>query len=168
MLATQVQYWQYKEGQRHNLVAENQTQQSINESIRHNLQTEQIGWGNLAETTRHNKVSESIGWGNLSELTRHNQATEQIGRQQALAAWNSSIAARTSANAASRNAYTNAVNAITRQKELDNTIERTKAEVTRWNAQTAQGWVNTAISGFGTYAKSVTDTLKGIGSIIPF
>jgi len=114
MLATQVEYWKYVEGKRHNMAAEalqsesnaiNREQVSVNwftakENQRHNLAQEDIGYTNAHENIRHNMVSEEIERGKLSETVRHNRAQESIGYQNA-------YANVTSANAAQRNASIN-------------------------------------------------------------
>lgn len=79
MTHNQIEYWKYREGNRHNIVTENETR-------RHNVVGENIDLGKLNESIRHNKATESIGWdqnaierGKLSETQRHNQATEYQG-----------------------------------------------------------------------------------------
>lgn len=97
MTANNINFWGYKETQRHNLAMEDYYQGSLEESKRHNLATEanaaeqvkvawannQLGWKQLDETVRHNKANESLGWANVSlgwanvnELKRHNMASE--------------------------------------------------------------------------------------------
>lgn len=96
MLATQVQYWNYLETQRHNkateaqakaelqetnrsnLVREGISQGTLNESVRHNKATEQVSWSNLEETRRHNKAQEDIGFANVNENVRHNREYETM------------------------------------------------------------------------------------------
>lgn len=105
MTANNINYWGYRENQRHNLAMEDYYQDSLAETKRHNVATEttaneqvkvawannqvawannQLGWSQLDETIRHNKASESIswanvdlGWANVNETRRHNLATEQ-------------------------------------------------------------------------------------------
>lgn len=115
MTSVQVQYWANKEQQRHNMategetyrhnvVTENQNQQSITEVARHNRATEDIQYGNLFETKRHNLATEKeVTRHNVAtenEAVRHNVATEAIGRTQA-------TASMIQAEAARRNAKTN-------------------------------------------------------------
>lgn len=96
MLATQVQYWNYMETQRHNkateaqakaelqetnrsnLVREGISKGTLDESVRHNQATEQISWSNLEETKRHNKAQEDIGFSNVNETVRHNKEYEEL------------------------------------------------------------------------------------------
>lgn len=111
-----MQYWGYKEDQRHNLqtegemkrhnvVSEQQNAVTIGENIRHNKQMEY-------ETNRHNVVGEQLGFATLDESRRHNitmeheshrhnVATEGIQKLQA-------SASMVSAQAAATNAATNA------------------------------------------------------------
>lgn len=76
MTQNQINYWNLKESNRHNVVTENETN-------RHNVATEGIDLGKLNETARHNKVSEgqtdqslAIESGKLNETRRHNLQTE--------------------------------------------------------------------------------------------
>nr|UVJ88923.1 hypothetical protein [Picobirnavirus sp.] len=99
MLATQVEYWKYKEGARHNLATESlqsesnaiaREQVSVNwftahENQRHNQQQEAIGWTNANENIRHNMVTEGIQRDTLNETRRHNRVQEDIGYQNAYA-----------------------------------------------------------------------------------
>lgn len=96
MLATQVQYWNLKEAQRHNAAMETQAANELKETQRRNLEVERQGrdtiaenqrhnqvvegtnWFNANENARHNKEQESIGWSSLEESKRHNQAQESI------------------------------------------------------------------------------------------
>lgn len=78
MLATQVQYWQYKENQRHNIAYEKLTDFQNREQQRHNLETESQGRQSLTETVRHNKASESLSLKSLNETIRHNKVGEQV------------------------------------------------------------------------------------------
>lgn len=79
MLATQVQYWNYMENQRHNKATEAQAKSELAETHRANLVKESISQGTLAENVRHNKEGESISWENLKEIGRHNVQQENIG-----------------------------------------------------------------------------------------
>lgn len=97
MTANNINYWGYRENQRHNLAMEDYYKGSLSETKRHNQATEatanenvkvawannQLGWRQLDETVRHNKANESIGWANVdlgwanvNELKRHNMASE--------------------------------------------------------------------------------------------
>lgn len=96
MLATQVQYWNLKETQRHNaamesqaanelketqrrnLEVERQGRDTIAENQRHNQEVEKTNWFSANESARHNKEQEKIGWSNLEESKRHNQVQESI------------------------------------------------------------------------------------------
>lgn len=96
MLATQVQYWNYMENQRHNKATESQakaelqetnrsnlvregiSKNTLDESVRHNKATEQISWNSLEETKRHNKAQEDIGFANVNENVRHNKEYETL------------------------------------------------------------------------------------------
>lgn len=138
MLPTQVTYWAYKENQRHNLVAEAQGQQSIDESVRHNKTTE-------AQTDFYN-----------TEMKRHNLASEEIGRTQAYASLLGAYAAQSQAAAAHRqaaaaetNARTNQFEAATRRTSQSitsfNETRRTSQNIRESQAKIAQGWV-TSIS----------------------
>lgn len=77
MLATQVQYWQYKEAQRHNIATESLTDFQNRENKRHNLESERQGRVSITEAIRHNKATESISRNTLKETKRHNLATEK-------------------------------------------------------------------------------------------
>lgn len=99
MLTVQVNYQGVQETIRHNKVAEQQNERSleqnaerllqgwvsIEETHRHNVATEQLAGATLAETTRHNMATESLGYANLAynyeslgEIKRHNVATEGV------------------------------------------------------------------------------------------
>lgn len=79
MLATQVQYWNYMETQRHNKATESQAKAELQETNRSNLVREGISKGTLDESVRHNKATEQISWDSLDETRRHNKAQEEIG-----------------------------------------------------------------------------------------
>jgi hypothetical protein len=88
MLATQIQFLNYKEQQRHNLMTESQNsiqlgiqQGTLDESVRHNKVNEEVGWFNAQETKRHNQVGENISYFNAMENARHNLVTEDQGQQ---------------------------------------------------------------------------------------
>jgi hypothetical protein len=99
MLATQVQYLDYKERQRHNIVSEEQNAADVatraktleeairhnkayeQETQRHNVESENINWFNAQENQRHNIEGEAIGWFNAREQQRHNLVWEDQGQQ---------------------------------------------------------------------------------------
>lgn len=88
MLATQIQFLNYKEQQRHNLMTESQNavqlgiqQGTLEESVRHNKVNEEVGWFNAQETKRHNIVGENINYFNAMENARHNLVTEDQSQQ---------------------------------------------------------------------------------------
>jgi len=132
MLAVQVQYFNYLENQRHNLVTEQQGEETLRqgrenlrisdfnsqtqrlaqeEQARHNVATETISIASLAETERHNRVYEQeTQRHNLAyeeETKRHNVQQESIGRTQASAAALSAQASMTSAQASMKSAQLN-------------------------------------------------------------
>lgn len=97
MTSNNINYWGYKESQRHNLAMEDYYTDQLAETKRHNQVSEsvsqeqvrvawannQLGWKQLDETVRHNKANESIGWANVdlgwanvNEMKRHNMASE--------------------------------------------------------------------------------------------
>lgn len=95
MLATQVQYWSYVEGKRHNVETEKELNrhnvETERETNRHNLQQEDLGNRTLQEqvrhnmtveieTTRHNVATEQLGYAQLGEQIRHNTQTEYIAQ----------------------------------------------------------------------------------------
>jgi hypothetical protein len=160
LLATQVQYFKYKEDQRHNLVAESQNKEQLSiargnleENIRHNVRTEEVSWFNAQENQRHNLVNEDIAWANqhetvrhntvlesqgfaaLEETKRHNRAQESIGRTQARASMIQANASVGQAKAAWLNATTNQYNAVTSRLQLKNTTRETTARVTNMRHQ---------------------------------
>lgn len=160
MLATQIQYFKYKEDQRHNLVAESQNKEqlaiargNLEENVRHNLQTEQVSWFNAQENQRHNLVNEDIAWANqhetvrhntvmesqgfaaLEESKRHNRAQESIGRTQARASLIQANASVGQAKAAWLNATTNQYNAVTSRMQLKNNTRETTARISNMRHQ---------------------------------
>lgn len=76
MLQTQVNYWNYKETQRHNIATEQYYTANLGETQRHNVVSEALIKQQNDETTRHNLESERFNWGSLAETTRHNMSTE--------------------------------------------------------------------------------------------
>lgn len=78
MTHNQIEYWKYKELNRHNLVTEGIDTGKLNESVRHNKVTEGIDIGKLNESVRHNKVTESQTDFQMRETQRHNLATEGL------------------------------------------------------------------------------------------
>lgn len=96
MTHNQINYWNLKETNRHNVVTENETGRhnratesidlgKLNESIRHNKRTEgqtdvslDIEAGKLNESIRHNQATEGLKGVELSEINRHNVATENL------------------------------------------------------------------------------------------
>lgn len=98
MTKNQIDYWRYREDQRHNQASEKEENRSNlakegenyrhntsteKETHRHNVATEGIDISKLNETQRHNKETEALGKGNLqlgrdtlNESRRHNVATE--------------------------------------------------------------------------------------------
>lgn len=135
MLQAQVNYWQLKENQRHNLVTETIQYSDVmskwanvelgyatlGETHRHNVQTENLGWSTLEETHRHNVVSESQGWAsvgiasynadtnrfNAVESQRHNLVAENVSWYNAQSQRIQAYASSTQAAAAMMNANTN-------------------------------------------------------------
>lgn len=114
MTSVQVQYWNYKENQRHdvetehetqrhNRVSEQQNQVSLAETIRHDMITEE-------EIRRHNVEGEKLGFATLSESRRHNVATEHEGQRHNMATEGiqriQASASMISAKAAAQNAQT--------------------------------------------------------------
>lgn len=83
MLQAQVNYW------------------TLMENTRHNQEMEKQGWTSLEEQKRHNFQSEKIDFIDVAERQRHNRTTEE----QNIFAMDT---ARISANAAAKNADTNA------------------------------------------------------------
>lgn len=95
MTTTQVQYWNYKEGQRHNVVTEKETNRhnkvtenltvkdlqiktyNAKEQKRHNIATENLTARDIDEKIRHNKTSEELTANQIDEMIRHNMAQEQ-------------------------------------------------------------------------------------------
>lgn len=103
MLAVQVQYLQYAEGKRHNLV------------------TEQLGYDNLAETHRSNVVRETQEWTRIdqnqqqiNENIRHNKVSENISL--------------ISANAQAMNAQTNRMLADAQVPLMEAQKDKTEAD----------------------------------------
>lgn len=100
MTHNQINYWNFRESERHNKVSEQEQIRhnkvgegidlsKVEESVRHNKATEGIDLGRLNETVRHNKVTESqtdvdlgIKRDSLSETIRHNLVGESISRGQ--------------------------------------------------------------------------------------
>jgi len=80
MTTTQVDYWRYKEGQRHNVATETQARNELAETVRHNYVTEgETQRHNLVvegETNRHNLVTEGISLKEYKERKRHNLVSE--------------------------------------------------------------------------------------------
>lgn len=80
MTHNQINYWNYKETNRHNVETERETNRhnvvTEGETHRHNVATEGIEIGKLQETTRHNMVTEHQGYLQITETGRHNLATE--------------------------------------------------------------------------------------------
>lgn len=122
MTSIQVQYWANQEQKRHNIamegetyrhnvVTENQNQQSLTEIARHNQVNETLGYLNLAETSRHNQQVEGIQRDTLEESRRHNIATERETHRHNVAAESISrtqaTASMIQAEAARKNADTN-------------------------------------------------------------
>lgn len=179
MLATQVQYWTYKENQRHNMVSENQNLRSINESVRHNVQAEQVAWQNLSlqnralyETTRHNLATEQIsqqqnklGWSTLNETTRHNMAVESVQRTQAQAALQQAKASTLSAQAAQQQASTAFLNyasndTVRRSQSKLNTAKakQTRKETSYLGQKNARDWISVGSNAL----KSLGDVFSSI------
>lgn len=73
MTDIQIKYWDYKEGQRHNLTYETETN-------RHNFATEQQAARDLVEVNRHNVVSEGIDARNASS-NEHNAASNRMNAE---------------------------------------------------------------------------------------
>lgn len=145
MLATQVQYWNYKEGQRHNIASENLQQQSINETIRHNVKTEgQTDFYN-AEVARHNQVQETLGFKTLAETARHNRAQESIGYQQAAASQLSAKASYLGSQAAMRNAETNEFLSISQSSLNQSSTKYNNAKTWKVPHDVTIGYGNTAV-----------------------
>lgn len=78
LTTTQVQYWTYKEGQRHNIVNER-------EAKRHNVASENLEKQNIKirnysakEAKRHNLATEGLTARDIDEKTRHNKASESL------------------------------------------------------------------------------------------
>lgn len=129
MLSVQVQYAQHLENQRHNKEMERIQSGTLSESVRHNKVLEDQGFKNLQEVNRHNLITESqqdrqiainqghlnLGRDTLNETIRHNLITEENALKQAQASL-------TQAQAAMRNAETNAQRAIA-QNNLDAATE---------------------------------------------
>lgn len=114
MTSVQVQYWNYKENQRHdvateyennrhNVVSEQQNRVSLAETIRHDMVTEK-------EIQRHNIEGEKLGFATLSESRRHNIAGEQENQRHNMATEGiqriQASASMISAKAAAQNAQT--------------------------------------------------------------
>jgi hypothetical protein len=104
MTHNQIEWWKLKETQRHNVVTEGISQNTLNESIRHNVQTEVQARNELLEQARHNQVSEAIGWGNLAETTRHNRESERLTWEVAVLDSNTRISVANIGAAATRDA----------------------------------------------------------------
>lgn len=129
MLSVQVQYAQHLENQRHNKEMERIQVDTLSESVRHNKVLEDQGFKNLQEVNRHNLISESqqdrqiainqghlnLGRDTLNETIRHDLITEENALKQAQASL-------TQAQAAMRNAETNAQRAMA-QNSLDAATE---------------------------------------------
>lgn len=92
MTHNQIDYWNLKETERHNVVSEKETNRhnvvTEVETNRHNVATENIDLSKLGETKRHNIATEGIAQGNLNlgyhqlaETTRHNQASEALSNR---------------------------------------------------------------------------------------
>lgn len=82
----QIDYWKYKEEERHNLATEEDTDIQNRETNRHNVATENFNLMNLAEGKRHNLATEvELNRHNIQteqETNRHNVSTEQLGRDE--------------------------------------------------------------------------------------
>lgn len=129
MLSVQVQYAQHLENQRHNKEMERIQNNTLSETVRHDKVLEDQGFKNLQEVNRHNLITESqqdrqiainqghlnLGRDTLDETIRHNLITEENALKQAQASL-------TQAQAAMRNAETNAQRALA-QNSLDAATE---------------------------------------------
>lgn len=133
---------------RHNIAGETAVLGAQAETYRHNAATEEFSYANLAEIQRHNEAQEGIGFGQLrvsqtlaNESQRHNLASEHVSMSGIAATYETN--ARTadirereldlrakqvendytlgvlSSGTNSSNAYSNRLNAETRQGELD-------------------------------------------------
>lgn len=84
MTHNQINYWNLKETERHNVVGENETARHNlaveGETNRHNVATEGIDLGKLNESIRHNKMSEGQEDLKIAETGRHNRVTEGISQ----------------------------------------------------------------------------------------
>lgn len=136
MLPTQVQYWSYKENQRHNLATETQAINELAETTRHNKVYE-------AESHRHNVATENISLWDLNEKVRHNLETEKIQNQevdihriQARASIMQAQAAQSQAATARRNADILAFNAGVNAAKVD--VEKKFTQ-----QKTSTEWANT-------------------------
>ena len=182
MLATQVQYWNYKEsqrhnavaekqqdfimreGQRHNLIAERQNQESIDESKRHNQAYEAMQKDALRETIRHNKAGESLSWSNFNETVRHNVETESTQKVQAQASKQSAEAATSQASTAFLNFGSQ--DSLRKAQALQHkaSAEKIKKETKYLAQDNVRSWVNT----IGGVIKPLTDAVSNATKLTKF
>lgn len=162
MLATQVEYWKYKEGARHNLAAEQLQRESnsiaaeqvrvnwftAQENHRHNVQNEAIGWTNANENIRHNMVTESISRGTLDETIRHNRQMENIGYQNA-------YANVSQANAAQRRASIDFGRLTLEQQMQPYKVANVQAQTTNYKSKAGKDLVDINTKPFDMKLKTV-------------
>lgn len=125
MLQAQVNYWNLQENIRHDLAQEDLGYQTLTETIRHNQTVE-------VETQRHNVATEEIAWSTLEETVRHDYVMEDIGYKNA-------ASQALQAQAAWKNAITNAFNAETQRMSVENDYQlgRMNIQIAQQNADTA-------------------------------
>lgn len=177
MLAVQVQYFNYLETQRHNLVTEQQGAETLEqgreslriqdfnsqtqrrsqeEQARHNVASETISLASLHETERHNKVYEQ-------ETQRHNLAQEAIGRTQAEA---STLSAQASMKQAQSSALSAQASMTSAQAAMKNaTLNETKWNTSEYYVQQTERLKNQAQTSY--YESQSTSGMMGaVGRLI--
>lgn len=141
MTNNQINLYNARENQRHNLEMERLTGESqaethranvskeytanmnLAESVRHNQASEYNAFASLQETVRHNTQAESLEREKIAETARHNQVLEAQGWENfaSLANLQSSQAAKNYADLETNqyNAETNRINATTNQQNSE-------------------------------------------------
>lgn len=180
MTHNQIDFQNYKETVRHNLVSEQETTRHNvayeSETNRHNVATE-------GETNRHNIVSEdqqsqqiAINDASQREQARHNQEMENIGyvnaasgALQAQASWSQAGAAWQQANVAGANARTKAYEAETgrlaQQETQRNNLRQNKIEKGKLRNETRSttSKIKTDTSQrFSNYVNSITGGYRNV------
>lgn len=152
MTVNQIAYWNLQEQKQHNRTTEAET-------YRHNVETEKLTARQIDATY----ANIALGYANLAETTRSHRANEALSAIQIASNYAISFA---NLGVAERNADTNALNAKTRQQELEQTKWWQSNENTRQWIDTARGVVDTGTKSVQNVVNTMTSPFQNLPSMV--